>query len=475
MSKKREVHQWAIATFGKAKLGDVRRTKRVVKVATDLAATVGASPSRASGRSKAAVEGAYRFLRNESVDPAAMAESGFRASVTRAAEIPVILAVEDTTTLSYTHQAADQLGDMGGPEGSEPRGFFVHSALLLDAQSGATLGLADQQYWMRSTEARGQRHRRLERPYEEKESFKWQRTSECLRERLGEDLMAKTISVCDREADVYEYLCYKLQQGERFIVRASWDRCIEATNDNDEKEKGHLFDMLGKAKSYGRATTIVAQRGGRSGRSATLRLRALRVRLRRPERLARSAKPLRLGVNAVLAREESTPAGIEPLEWLLFTSEPINSPNQVLEVLHDYRLRWRIEDFHKAWKSGAGIERRRMQEANNLRRVAVILAFVAVRLLQLREVLEQRPEAPCDEVLSTTEWKVLWVAIEEKRPPRRVPTVMWAYHAIGRLGGWSDSKRTGRMGWESYWLGWNKLRMHVQGYETALLVGGSKM
>ena len=49
-------------------------------------------------------------------------------------------------------------------------------------------------------------------------------------------------------------------------------------------------------------------------------------------------------------------------------------------------MRWRVEEFHKAWKSGAGVEQRRMRGADNLERIAVVLAFVAVRLLQLREV-----------------------------------------------------------------------------------------
>jgi len=33
--------------------------------------------------------------------------------------------------------------------------------------------------------------------------------------------MARTISICDRESDVYEYLTYKQRQQQRFVVRAS--------------------------------------------------------------------------------------------------------------------------------------------------------------------------------------------------------------------------------------------------------------
>ena len=54
-------------------------------------------------------------------------------------------------------------------------------------------------------------------------------------------------------------------------------------------------------------------------------------------------------------------------------------------MIRIYTARWRVEDFHKAWKTGAGAERQRMTEPGNLERTVSILAFVGVRLLQLRE------------------------------------------------------------------------------------------
>ena len=95
---------------------------------------------------------------------------------------------------------------MGGRKDTKRRGFFVHSTLAVDAQTGATVGLLDQRYWLRETSKRGQRHQRKKRPYEQKESFKWQETAERLGTLLGQELMPKIISVCDREADIYQYL-----------------------------------------------------------------------------------------------------------------------------------------------------------------------------------------------------------------------------------------------------------------------------
>ena len=41
--------------------------------------------------------------------------------------------------------------------------------------------------------------------------------------RLGEK-MHDVISICDREADIYDYLFYKLNNKQRFIVRARENR-----------------------------------------------------------------------------------------------------------------------------------------------------------------------------------------------------------------------------------------------------------
>ena len=458
----RDAVMWAEQTFGRSQLGDARRTARLVKLASALAGQVGSSPSRACGGDTAANEGAYRLLRNDAVEPEDIAEGGFAATAEAAAGYESLLAVEDTTTLSYEHAVVAELGDLGGDARSAKRGFFVHSVLLLDAESARTVGLIEQERWQRESTARGQRHRRRQRAYEDKESIKWQRASECTAKRLGET-MSRVISVCDREADVYEYLKYKRQVGERFLVRASWDRRVQG-------EASHLFEALERAPGLGEHTVQLAQRGGkqaRRARAARLSVRAGTVTLRAPLRDSRLGP---LEVNAVLAQERDAPQDEEPVCWLLLSSEPVDSFAAACQLLRYYTLRWRVEEFHKAWKSGAGVEQRRMQSADNLERMAVMLAFVAVRLLQLREALDEpaaikdRAKRPCTEVLSASEWKVLWITRERSRPPKRVPSLRWAYEAIAKLGGWVDTKRTGRASWQTMWHGWFRLQERVDAY-----------
>jgi hypothetical protein len=457
--------EWGRAAFEGAELGDARRSERLVRLAGSLADAAGASPAKASA-TPADLEGAYRFLRNDAVEPDAITQAGCGVTAKAAGQCETVLAIEDTTTLSYWHAVAEELGDLGGRATSRRRGYFVHSTLAVDAETGTTVGLLDQRYWLRETSKRGQRQARKHRAYESKESFKWQQTAERLRVLFGQEAMRKLISVCDREADVYQYLDHKLSHQERFVVRAAQDRILEAAADNPEQRR--LFSAMSRAPSYGSVAVEVAQRGGRPARTATVTLRAMRLTLHRRSGVKGSRKSVE--VNVLLAHEEKPPQNAEPLTWFLLTTEPISSHQEVLTVLHYYRLRWRIEEFHKAWKSGTGVEERRLQAPDNIHRLAAILAFVAVRLLQLRELADDPAGAgtPCSSILPAVHWKLLWLSVDKRKPlPKEAPPVSWAFRALGRLGGWKDTKRTGRVGWEAIWDGWFRLQERLDGHYLA--------
>jgi len=450
--------RWSEEIFGGCDLGDKRRTRRLVSLGSRLAAHVGRMPHAACRGDAAANEGAYRFLRNKAVEAQAMARGGFAASIERAQGCAEVLAVEDTTTLGYDHAASAELGDLGGPSAASGRGFHVHSVLLVERASGRTLGLAYQHRWCREPAQRGQRAQRRERPYADKESFKWQQASAQLSEGFGAE-MHRVVSVCDREADVYEYLSYKVAQGQRFVVRAAWDRRVPT-------HAQRLFAEVESAAVLGEVSVPVAQRGGRRARVARLTLRGCTVELREPK--SRDAGGV-LRVNAVLGLEAKPAQGEPALRWLLLTSEPVDDAAAVSAVLRAYQLRWRVEEFHKAWKSGTRVEQARLQSAENLERLAVLLAFVAVRLLQLREAFDTPEEEarPCTEVLDEVQWKVLWMSRTRRALPSAPPSLRWAYEGLARLGGWGNSKRTGRAGWDTMWAGWFALHERVDGFRIA--------
>jgi len=455
MPNEMDAAQWAEQQFGHCQLGDKRRSRRLVQVATALAQNGGGNLCAATRGFEAAKEAAYRLIRNPSVNAEAIMEAGFEVTAQRVASCQCLLAIDDTTSLSYTHSVRESLGDIGPRPDVSTRGYLVHSTLLVDAERGTTEGLIAQTFWCRDEAERGQRHQRKQRCYAEKESYKWQHHAELMRQRLA-DKMVDVIAVSDRESDIYEYLLDKVQHGERFIVRAAQDRRL---SESDER----LSEALSDAPKYGESRVEVSQRGGRPACQATLSLRAVQVELAPPKTDTDHRESLR--VNVVWACEES--ASKDALNWVLLTSESIADEQKIQEILHHYRRRWRIEDFHKAWKSGCGVEQQRQQSADNLQRMAVIMGFVAVRLLQLREVLDNTTiaELPCTQVLSEVEWKVLWATSHPAKPlPRQTPTLHWAYQYIAKLGGFYDSKRTGRASWATIHLGLTRLDERVQGF-----------
>ena len=461
--------QWAQENFGGCDLGDKRRDARLVRVAGDLARHAGSSLLKSCDGDEAAAEGMYRLLRNEEVTPSAIAEGGFQAAVRRARSCGLLLAVEDSTSLAYEHSVAGELGVTGSNARAAKKGFIVHSVVLLDGHSGATVGLIEQQRWKRRVEEHGKKHGRKTRAYEDKESFKWQRAGQAVRGRLDESLSARTLSVCDREADIIDYLLWQREVDGRYVVRAAQDRRLAGVPQG-------LWHTLEQAPELGTHEIDVPQRGGRPARRAQVSLRAQTVELACPARLKGQAS---VRCYALLAREDSPPEDVEALEWLLLTTEAVTTREEALDILWFYSRRWRIEDFHKAWKSGTRVEKLRPRSADNLERGVVMLAFVAVRLLQLQELVYPPParpghppralaEQPCDTILTATEWRVLHMSVHKTAPPAQAPSAEWAYRAIAKLGGWMNTQRTGRPGWQAIWDGLFRLAERVDAHLITL-------
>lgn len=455
---------WAEGQFGRCDFGDRRLTKRVIDYAARQARNPAVSTHAVCKGNDAAAEGAYRMLRNIAVTPEKIEVSVFQETADECIKHPTLLAIQDTTGVSYPHSVKDKLGDLGAS-----RGFYVHSTLMADAETGDPIGLIDQLRINRDDDRAGAESRR-KRPYKEKESYRWQQSTERM---IGRLLSTdNVITVCDREADIFEYLDY-LTPRHRFVVRASRDRSLETA------QRQLLWAFMEEQPVLGTKTVEIAQRGGQRGttkqkkraarpaRTATLEIRAAVVKLRRPQTACREASKT-ISAAVVYLREVNPSEDEQQLEWMLLTSEPIATVAQIHTIVGYYERRWVIEDFHKSWKSGCNVETRRLQSPENLERLMVILAPIAVRLLQLRSAAQQRPKEPCDILLSTEEVQCLWVKTNPTKPlPKKRPTIRWAVQTIAKLGGWRDTKRTGRIGWITLWRGWREFQDIVEGWRLA--------
>jgi hypothetical protein len=457
---------WAEQVFGACDLGDPRRRQRLIEFAGRQADNPSGSIPQVCKGDKAAQEGAYRMIRNPAVLPEDIAEGVFKHSARRAASCTTCLAIQDSTSVSFAQDVGTREEDQGSPTG-----FMVHSTLLFDPIAQQLIGLIAQERWIRDEKSKrpGKKTRRI-RPYREKESFKWEYASEQMSQRLRS--MENIVTVCDREADIFEFLQYEQRNGYRHVVRAAQNRHLSI-------EQGYLLSHMQNQPVLGRRSVVISQRGGqrgsltqqarpaRKGRVAELELRSARVTLRAPVNRPIDGRH-DVELNVVYATEPNPPAEKEPICWMLLTTEPVMTLSDTNRVMDYYVMRWLIEEFHKSWKTGCRIQERPLQAANR-ERMMVITAAIAVRILQMKYIVEcQDDDTSCETVLTRDEWQCLYaVTMKDSPMPDKPPSMKWAYYTIAKTAGWTDTKQTGRVGWQTLWKGWEILQAQLLAWNAA--------
>jgi hypothetical protein len=160
---------WAEEEFGQAELGDPRRTRRLVKIASARGMRPEASLPKCF-QSEAELDAMYDLCDNPHIRREAMLESHYTATTERISRHKIVLAVQDTTYVDYTnHPATKGLGIL---HDTQHHGFLLHTTLAVTPQR-VSLGLMDQQIIYRAEEEYGKKHLRKQRAIEDKESQKW--------------------------------------------------------------------------------------------------------------------------------------------------------------------------------------------------------------------------------------------------------------------------------------------------------------
>ena len=162
--------------------------------------------------------------------------------------------------------------------------------------------------------------------------------------------------------------------------------------------------------------------------------------------------------------ELDAPEGVEPLEWVLLTSLPVESVEQAWERVGWYRRRWIVEDYHQALKTGCRMEERQVRSYEGLRRLLGLLAPTAVRVLQLRTLARQQPERPAIEVLPS---EVVQVVALKTGGEAVGMTVEQCVKRIAQLGGYQGRRSDGPPGWKTLWHGWLKIQTLLEGVHLA--------
>lgn len=143
----RDARTWAQEEFGHARLGDLRRTRRLVRLAAEVAGKPAGVVTRAC-RSTASREAAFRLLESDDVSADEVRRAVEAAALRRCrAERRVIVPI-DGTSLTITDDGQDKgLGGVGAWD-KGARGLQVMTALAL-RPTGAPAGICAQRMWAR--------------------------------------------------------------------------------------------------------------------------------------------------------------------------------------------------------------------------------------------------------------------------------------------------------------------------------------
>jgi hypothetical protein len=268
------------------------------------------------------------------------------------------------------------------------------------------------------------------------------------------------VDVGDRGADVYEAMQAALGQGHQFLFRCCQDRLVFTGDSGDEA--AYLMGHARALPAVGYDTVEIPGRGGRPARVAKVALASAPVRVPPPRTAAkRKALPVLSGW-VVRVWEVDPPQGVkQPLEWVLLTSVPTTTAEQVKQRRDWYACRWGVEVYHDIEKNGCSEEDRRLETAGRMEACLAVLAVVAVRIYQLRLAVKALPQATAEEVATAEEIEVIRRSLGGKKKGLSVKEFVLG---VAKLGGFLGRKGDGEPGVRALWRGYQRLQDMVAGF-----------
>jgi hypothetical protein len=405
---------WAKQEFGGAKLGDARLSQRLVDIAESKAEKPGRAFTGVAQGDWPAVKAYYRFIDHadeEAISMPQILQPHRERTIQRMKGQRTVLCIQDGSDLEYTSLAqCEGLGVIGTNQTSaQSRGLHLHSTLAV-ASNGLPLGVLRTECTAPKLKSPDDKRPSYAIPIEEKDTFCW---IEGLRDTVdvaAQMPQTRLINVCDREADFFELFDEQRRYPSvDLLVRANHNRVIT-------EEPFKLFQAIRQAPLQTKVQVHVPRQSARPklskkkarpkrpSRLADLEVRYQRIHLQPPDYHA-GKDPIDVWV--IHAVESSASEATDPVEWFLLTTVNITSPEDAVQCLRWYCLRWRIEDFHRVLKSGCGVEEIAHETAERIRRAIAINLVIAWRIMLMTLLGRETPELPPEVLFSDIEVQVL--------------------------------------------------------------------
>lgn len=461
MSDSRDM-KWVVKEFSGADLGDKRRSDRLFQIVDRFAANPKASLPHFL-KTEAELEAAYRLLSNPQVTAEDVLHPHVVRSAERAKECDVALVLHDTTDIRFSCYGDVLRKNMSRPT-AHTQGFRLHSSLAIAADGTRfPLGVLSSRAFVHKADVMNDDAQKwwAERDgIMDNENDRWLQGILAAEENAPD---ASSIHVCDREGDAYELLGSLVELKLRFIIRLGQKRVV-FNEDNEAVEisaalKKHEFihgvtrDLSVQARyGAGPVSTRVDPSNSPKSRVAKVSFRVMKATIKRPRNrpdLSYIEAPTSLHIVEVL--ERNPPKGEQPLRWVIATTEPISTTDEVLQIVDYYSQRWVIEEFHKALKSGCAYEKRQLSSAHALLNILSITIPVAVHMLMLRHFMHVSENASALKLFSKEDLLALRAMSSETAIPS-TSTVYDALIVLARIGG--HIKNNGPPGWQVLYRGY---------------------
>ncbi|WP_442507137.1 IS4 family transposase [Novipirellula sp. SH528] len=479
------VIDWVRQEFESLDLGHKRRVDRVVKFVSQASSIGESTPDRV--RSKADLKGIYRLANNPKVDVDQIFDAHHQAARKRCGEHKRVFLDQDSSEFDLT-KPKQQVSGAGPLSGGKRFGFFYHP-LYAVAAPGIPLGVVDQVLWTRDATslevpAKERKAERQRRCFEEKESSRWMEMMQSGEQIARSMPQTQFIQLSDSESDIGELLAEAAEFPENygFIIRQCRTQkivaAVDAVTGSPIDDVTTIEETLSKVAWRGEKTVSIggrdapvlpddkkrARKQARISREALVQFRSVRVKVAGTGRSS-TGKLTDTWINVVESLEVDPPIGEAPINWMLLTTLPVSSAEEIDEVLTGYCFRWLVELYFKTLKSGLHIEDMKYETLERYIRAFSMLTVVAWRVEYLKGATRHDGQSPCTVYFSEDEWMAIMIFLT-KRPvdPKSPPTMEAFGKSIAILGGYINKKSQGPAGSRTLWRGMNRFSTIVEAF-----------
>lgn len=417
----------------------------------------------------------YRFLHNNKVTEQSLAkEIALRCS--KAAENKIVLCIQDTTEINLAKHAGRLKSNSGlGPIDAVKKGvgFKIHPCLVVDAATCFPYGYAGIEVFNRSGLQKMHYHRLRKLPVEQKESGRWLRGNDNVRQHLSK--ARSVIIIQDREGDIYEqFTPESLASNAHLLVRCKFNRYLE--------DNSRLWNVIDNQPALGTYKLLIAEDSHKqtAGREAVMEVRFAKVKFRRPEKKVKGVAPLSKEVYVVEAKEITAYVS-DPVHWRLITTCCIENIQSAVQVIEWYSCRWMIEEVFRVLKKECyDIEGSELESGWAIRKLSVMMLDTIIKLFQMLiaynteegEILNstiafEQEEIECLEKIN----KKLQGSTTKLSNPYNTTKLKGAVWVIARLGGWKGYASQRKPGATTLIKGLEKFYNYYEGFSLEKDVG----